>query len=125
MNVMQRAERAYSDNIAPIKSDSQIEYDAFARISRQLNIAVQNKKNDFPAFAKALNENRMLWRILAIDVADKANALPQDLRAQIFFLAEFTEAHTKRVLAEGAAIDPLTDLNLSIMRGLNSREQLV
>lgn len=122
MNAMKRAERAYSDNVAPIKSDTQIEYDAFARISRQLKITDKNKQNDYIAFVNALHANRNLWRLLAIDVADKANSLPQDLRAQIFYLAEFTDAHTKRILSDKQSIDPLTDINLAVMRGLNTRE---
>jgi flagellar protein FlaF len=122
VNAMQRAERAYSDNVAPIKSDTQIEYDAFARVSRQLKITDQNKKLDYSAFVEALHANRSLWRILAIDVVDKDNSLPQSLRAQIFYLAEFTDAHTKRVLAEDESITPLTDINLAVMRGLSTRE---
>jgi len=121
---MQRAERAYSDNVAPIKSAPQIEYDAFARISRQLKITDQNRRKNYTAFVEALHANRKLWRILAIDVADKSNSLPQDLRAQIFFLAEFTDAHSKRVLSEDLSITPLTDINLAIMRGISTCEAL-
>lgn len=119
---MQRAERAYGVSSTPIKSESQIEYEAFARISRELKLADQNRKTDYSAFVKALHDNRSLWRILAIDVADKSNALPQSLRAQIFFLAEFTDAHTKRVLSENISIDPLTEINLAVMRGLSAKE---
>ena len=118
MNAMQRAERAYSDNIAPIKSANQIEYDAFARISRQLKITDQNKSTHYGEFVEALHDNRSLWRLLAIDVADKGNSLPQQLRAQIFYLAEFTDAHTTSILSGEGTIEPLTDINLAVMRGL-------
>ncbi|MEP5758546.1 MAG: flagellar biosynthesis regulator FlaF [Litoreibacter sp.] len=121
---MQRAERAYSSNNAPIKSASQIEYEAFARISRQLKLTNQNRKTEYSAFVKALHENRNLWRILAIDVADRGNSLTESLRAQIFYLAEFTDAHTRRVLADDVSIEPLTDINLAVMRGLSMKEPL-
>lgn len=122
MNAMQQAEHAYTANSIPIKSESQIEYDAFARISRKMKTTNLNRENDFPSFTKALNDNRDLWRILAINVADSSNSLPQKLRAQIFYLAEFTDAHTRDVLSNNASIDPLTDINLAIMRGLSSKE---
>jgi flagellar protein FlaF len=121
---MQRAERAYSDNVAPIKSASQIEYDALARISRQMKITDQKKSTDYGAFVKALHDNRALWRLLAIDVAEPTNSLPQSLRAQIFYLAEFTDAHTTKILSGDETINPLTDINLAVMRGLSSNEVL-
>lgn len=124
MNAMQRAEHAYTANSIPIKSESQIEYEAFARISRNLKLTAKRKKEDYSSFVSALTENRNLWRILAIDVADEANALPNHLRAQIFYLAEFTNAHTREVLNNNAPIEPLTEINLAIMRGLSSKENI-
>lgn len=119
---MQRAERAYGDTVTPVKSAVQIEYDAFARVSRQLKKADQQKATHYAEFVQALHDNRTLWRLLAIDVADKANALSQHLRAQIFYLAEFTDAHTKRILSGEASIEPLTDINLAMMRGISTQE---
>jgi flagellar protein FlaF len=118
---MQRAERAYTSNSLPIKSESQIEYEAFARISRQLVIKEKTKKADFSGFVKALDENRHLWRILAIDVADANNSLSKELRAQIFYLAEFTDSYTRQILQENAPVEALTDINVAIMRGLSAR----
>lgn len=122
MNAMQRAERAYTSNSMPIKSESQIEYEAFARISRQLVLKEKTKTTDYAGFVKALDENRNLWRILAIDVADANNSLTKELRAQIFYLAEFTDTYTRKILQEKAPVEALTEINVAIMRGLSARE---
>lgn len=66
----------------------------------------------------ALHENRRLWRVLAVDVADKGNALPQSLRAQLFYLNEFVGQHSSKVLQRKASADPLVDINMAMMRGL-------
>ena len=59
---------------------------------------------------------------MAIDVADNENALPQELRAQLFYLAEFTEHHSRRVLRREADVTALIDINTAVLRGLNGRE---
>jgi flagellar protein FlaF len=74
---------------------------------------------DFPRLAQALHLNRQLWTRLAADVADNANPLPEDLRARIFYLAEFTAAHSGRVLRGRASVEALIDVNLAVMRGLS------
>lgn len=118
MNVSQLARTAYASPTAPVRTARGIEYDAFARVTRALAQTAERRKSDFPAFAEALDRNRQLWTILATDVAGAANQLPQQLRAQIFYLAEFTGHHTSRVL--GGSGDPsiLIELNTAIMTGL-------
>jgi flagellar protein FlaF len=44
--------------------------------------------------------------------------LPRALRAQIFYLAEFTRQHTSKVLRGDAEVTPLIDINTAIMQGL-------
>jgi flagellar protein FlaF len=78
--------------------------------------------NHFPKLAEALHENRVLWTALASDVAGEANQLPAELRARIFYLAEFTLLHTSKVLAKQASAVPLLDINAAILRGLRQAE---
>ena len=75
-------------------------------------------KDKLPQLLEALHENRKLWRTLAIDVADKDNALPKDLRARIFYLAEFTDHHTNAVIRKKVSAVPLLEINTAILRGL-------
>lgn len=78
-------------------------------------------KESYPDYAQALHDNRKLWNTLAIDVADKDNALPEQLKAQVFYLAEFTAQHTTKILKDGASIMPLLEINMAVLRGLKTK----
>jgi flagellar protein FlaF len=69
--------------------------------------------------AIALQENRRLWTVLATDLADEANGLPDILRARLLFLAEFTLLNGSRALKDAGAMQPLIDINSAVMRGLS------
>nr|WP_090061097.1 flagellar biosynthesis regulator FlaF [Celeribacter neptunius] len=113
------ARTAYSNTAAPIMTPRGTEYEAFARITHRLRQAAQDKKLGYAAYVKALYDNRRLWTLLAANVADKDNQLPKELRAQIFYLAEFTEKHTADILAKKADETALIEINTAIMRGLH------
>ncbi len=117
MNAISLAQNAYSQTAAPVRTDRGTEYDVFARITHRLKTI--SAKSDYTGFVAVLHENRQLWTLLAVDVADEKNALSQGLRAQIFYLAEFTIHHTSKVLAGSATVEALVDINTSIMRGLH------
>lgn len=118
MNAQNLARRAYTNRSAPIRTPRGTEYEVFANISHRLKAAALKGKFGFPALAEAIHDNRKLWTILAVDVADKDNGLPRDLRARIFYLAEFTQTHSREVLRNGASVAPLLEINAAIMRGL-------
>jgi flagellar protein FlaF len=115
------ARTAYGSQ-AGVRTDRSVEYDTFARITAALRKAAEAAKANFAAFAQALDDNRRLWTIVAADVADGGNGLPQQLRAQIFYLAEFTIQQTRKVLRGEASADILIEINTMIMRGLRSQE---
>ena len=116
MNSYAMAQRAYAPTTAPTRSTRSIEYDVIARVTFRLKSAISNQS--FPKLLEALHENRKLWRTLAIDVADDQNGLPDDLRARIFYLAEFTDHHTHRVIRNKETAVPLLEVNTAILRGL-------
>lgn len=116
--MMHQARAAYGRPEPALRSQRQIEYDLFARITRRLTETNQHRAKDFPAFARALHENQRLWTALAADVAAPGNALPQQLRARLFYLYEFTASHSRRALADAADITVLIEINTAIMRGL-------
>ena len=120
MNAFSQARRAYSTASAPIRTARGIEYDAIVRITYQLKTAAAKGKDGFISLVEAMYNNNKMWQIFAVDVADKDNSLPKELRAQIFYLAEFTKLHTSKVLARTADAAPLVDINLAILRGLRS-----
>jgi flagellar protein FlaF len=95
-----------------------MEYELLARATKALTQAWTGRKQDFPGLATALNENLRLWSTLAADVAEPANGLPAALRAQLFYLYQFTAEHSRAVLADGNSVEVLIDINTAVMRGL-------
>ena len=122
MNIATLAQTAYSAASAPIKTERSTEYQVFAQITHRLSKVSADNIEGFIDLAAVVKENRRLWTILASDVSDKENGLPAALRAQIFYLAEFTELHSRKVLSRDATPDALVEINTAIMRGLRATE---
>jgi flagellar biosynthesis activator protein FlaF len=118
MNLPFRAEAAYSSNKTIIATHRGSEYQAFARATHQLSKAIES--DGFIELVVALEENRKLWSVLANDVLKEGNALPRQLRAQIFYLSEFTRQQSLKLLGKAADADAeaLVDINKAVMRGL-------
>lgn len=121
MNALTMAKTAYGATAAPTRTPRGIEFDAIARVTRQLHHTASLGPSHYPQFVTALHQNRRLWTLLAGEVAGSDNELPQDLRARIFYLAEFTIQHSSKVLARKASIAPLLEINRAILSGLQSR----
>ncbi|MEP2470655.1 MULTISPECIES: flagellar biosynthesis regulator FlaF [Rhodobacterales] len=116
MNAYAQAQSAYAPAAAPTRTARSAEYEVIARISHRLKKAI--KSNKYPALAEALYENDKLWKTLAIDVMDDGNLLPDELRANILYLAEFTRLHTQKVLRKEESAIPLLEINATILGGL-------
>ena len=120
MNALLKAKSAYSAAKAPTRTVNDLEFDAIARITRQIISAAKARPYDFKEMVKALSTNRRLWILFAADVASEDNELPMDLKEQIIYLAAFTKEHTSKVMAREANVRPLIEINTAIMRGLRS-----
>ena len=120
MNTASLAQSAYSQasSIAPLSRDT--EYRAFSQVTRRMAGAMPVTAQSFPRLVEALHQNQRLWTMLAADVAGEQNRLPRQLRAQIFYLYEFTAQHTRKVLRKEADPDILVELNTTVMRGLRA-----
>lgn len=116
MNAFQLAKTAYSPVATPLRSAQSNEYEAFAKVTRALRTAKLPQE-----MAQAIFDNRELWTLLATDVVAPENTLPAALRAQIFYLSEFTNHHSRNVLAGTATVEALIDINGSIMAGLRQQ----
>jgi flagellar protein FlaF len=117
------AQNAYGNETHPMKTSRDIEYDAFARITRRLKDASARGRSGFRDLAAAIHDNRRLWVILVTDIVDKKNPLTAELKARIMYLAEFTDTHSRSVLKGDADVGPLIDVNTAIMSGLQARRQ--
>ena len=118
MNVSEQARRGYAPTEVAIQTPRSIEAKLMSQVTFQLQ-RHQDGETPFSDLVAAVHRNREMWTTLAGDVADPDNELSQTLRAQIFYLAEFTMAHSQKVLREEASVAPLVDINTAILRGLN------
>ena len=121
MKVVERAREGYGRNAVPIKSPRAAEYEAIARISHRLRNASRNRKENFVEFVSTLSENSKLWTTLAVDVANTENDLPKELRARLFWLAEFTTEETRRLLKNEGDVGILIEINAAVLQGLNAQ----
>jgi flagellar protein FlaF len=116
------AEKSYANPGRSTATPRNVEYQAFARVTGQLSSASRDGA-EFGKLAQALQDNLSLWTVLGTDVAGAANGLPSDLKAKLFYLFEFTRAHTVKVMNREATADVLIDINSAIMRGLRGARQ--
>lgn len=112
------AQRAYSSNVKTVSTPRSVEFQVVGRITHRMKKAIESQ--DKRALIEALHENRILWNTLAADVASPNNALPDELRARIFYLAEFTAQHTRKVLRDEETAVPLLEINAAILSGLQA-----
>lgn len=119
----QMAERSEVTNNAYVQAQSstetprQTEYRLFAQVTRAL---IESQGDEFVDLAKAVNWNRRLWLVLQADCANDDNALPDSLRAGIISLAIWVDKHSRKVMSREGQVEPLIEVNRSIMEGLIS-----
>lgn len=121
MNVIEQARQAYAPTQIAIRNERSIEAQLISQVTARLRNAEKSDPPNFPALVSALHDNRRMWTTMAADVADQENALPRGLRAQIFYLAEFTEHHSRLVMSREADTAALIDINTAVLRGLNGQ----
>ena len=93
------------------------EYRLFGQVTGALIDAQKTGVSGGP-LAETLDWNRRLWRTLASDCMDDRNHLSREVRAQIISLSMWVTKYSKQVTREGASIDPLIEINRTIMQGL-------
>jgi flagellar protein FlaF len=121
VNVIEKAHHAYTQNQVAVCTDRAMEAQLIGRITSRLRAAHAPGRGNYPKLIAAIHENRRMWTTMAAEVADGENALPKELRAQIFYLAEFTEHHSQKVMRGLADVTALIDVNTAVLRGLNGQ----
>ncbi len=112
--------KAYQRAATQAETPRELEYRAFGQVTAEL----VRIRQDQPApghLAEALAVNRRLWSMLSADCALTENRLPMALRGQIISLALWVVRYSAEVLRDGADIDPLIDINRTMMEGLAAR----
>ncbi|MEL6979531.1 MAG: flagellar biosynthesis regulator FlaF [Pseudomonadota bacterium] len=111
------AARAYSQTTRSVGAPRDVEYHAFQRITAMLRAADRDDAT-LQERAEAVLKNNKLWGRLAADLLSEQNALPDELRASLLSLAEFSRKHGLLAIKGDARIVDLIDINVMIMRGL-------
>jgi len=112
--------KAYQRAATQAEDPRDLEYRAFGLVTAGL-VRAKEEKAVFGALAEALDANRRLWTTLSADCAVPENALPLALRGQIISLALWVSRYSSDVMREGADIEPLIDVNRTMMEGLAAR----
>lgn len=112
--------KAYQRAATQAESPRELEYRAFGQVTAAL-LRVKTEQAAPGAVAEALDANRRLWNLLSADCAVEGNQLPAALRGQIISLALWVSRYSSDVLRDGADIDPLVDINRTMMEGLAPR----
>jgi flagellar protein FlaF len=111
--------KAYQRAATQAESPRELEYRAFGHVTAAL-VRANTKPPPAPAeLAAALDANRRLWNVLSADCSTPENQLPTTLRAQIISLALWVSRYSSEVLREGSELEPLIDVNRTMMEGLS------
>jgi flagellar protein FlaF len=95
------------------------EYRLFGQVTGAL-LDAQSAGAKGTSLIDAIDWNRRLWSTLAVDCMNDGNQLPKELRAQIISLSLWVTKYSSQVMQEGVSIEPLIDINRTIMQGLNA-----
>jgi flagellar protein FlaF len=112
--------KAYQRAATQADSPRELEYKAFGQVTAGL-VRVKEEKPAPAAVAEALDANRRLWNLLSADCSVPENQLPLELRGQIISLALWVARYSGEVLRDGADVEPLIDINRTMMEGLAAR----
>lgn len=126
MTATAMAKSAYHQSARSTASPRSVERQLLSRLTSALIVSEKNRGADHTGFIRALSKNLEFWTVIAADVASEGNKLPQELRAQLFYLFEFTRHHTKKMIANddgNLSVSPLVDINQNIIAGLQSGMQ--
>jgi flagellar biosynthesis activator protein FlaF len=109
--------KAYQNTQRITENPRETEYRLFGQVTGALLSAKRDGQTGGP-LAEAVDWNRKIWRTLAADCLDDRNQLPEGVRANIVSLSLFVTRYSKEVVRKGVSLDPLIEINRSIMQGL-------
>lgn len=101
------------------ESPRQAEYRIFGQVTNQLMSARDSGSKK--EIIRAVAWNRRFWLALQADLAMEDNKLPNQLRAQLISLSIWVDKHSGKVIRGHAEMEPLIDVNKTIMAGLSTQ----
>lgn len=110
--------KAYGEVAQRTAGDKEIEYALFQQITDALESIIDPRTRSPSAWADAISRNQQLWTIIATDLLQPGNTLPDDLKRSLLFLSEFVRQSSMRILAGEESISDLIEVNRTVMAGL-------
>ena len=111
--------KAYQSAQAATENPRVTEYRLFGQVTGALLNAKETNAVGTP-LVEAIDWTRRLWRTLAADCMDDRHSLTQDVRAKIISLSLWVSKYSRSVTREKAPLDPLIEINRTIMQGLQA-----
>jgi flagellar biosynthesis activator protein FlaF len=109
---------AYQTAQRRAETPREIEYRLFGQVTHALLEAQKVPYSDVGKRMDAIDWNRRVWSFMAGDCLSTANSLPEQLRASIVSLSLWVGRYSSDVMQRNADIEPLIDINRTIMQGL-------
>lgn len=109
---------AYERTRTMVENPRATEYRLISEISREV-MAAWDRGSRGAALMPALHRNREMWSTFAATCGAPGNTLSPEVRASIISLALWVDRHTSAVVAGRETIEPLLDVNRSLLEGLS------
>jgi flagellar protein FlaF len=113
--------QAYQKAQRQAESPRETEYRLFGQVTHALIEADKDSRADLRKLIDALDWNRRMWSMLAVDCSSSANQLPANIRAQIISLSIWVSRFSSEVAKSRKSLEPLIEVNRAIMQGLSQR----
>jgi len=113
---------AYHKTQRTTENSRDAEFRLFALVTRALLDAEGEPKGSIK-LVEAVDWNRRLWTALANDCSSENNRLPVPVRAQIISLSLWVGRYSSQVIRQRASVEPLVEINRTIMQGLGAGGQ--
>lgn len=120
MSTASLARHAYETSAHVAPTPKTIEADAFKRVTTLLQNSRHGGASSYRDTVEAVYLNKRLWSLIASDLAEDGNLLPQDLKVGLLNLAVFTETQCKQVLDGTGSVDAMIEINRAVLKGLKS-----
>ncbi len=110
--------KAYGEVKQRTAGEKEIEFALFRQITDALQDVSEKDDVQPTDWADAIYRNQQLWTTIAIDLLQPGNALPDEMKRSLFYLAEFVRQNSMKIMAGEGDIADLIEINQSIMNGL-------
>lgn len=111
--------KAYGEVTQRTAGEKDLEIALFQQITNELRNVSDADTVQPTDWAEAIHRNQQLWTTIAIDLLNPGNALPEEIKRSLLYLAEFVRQNSMKILSGNGDIADLIEINQSIMTGLS------